>query len=56
MTYDGRPLVARPLTNAVNNSALVLVTLQGRPMSPMALEFAEHSRSFFAAWHAHSPS
>ena len=54
MTYDGRPLVARPLTNAVKNGALVLVTLQGRPMSPMALEFAEHCRSFFAAWRAHS--
>ena len=56
MTYDGRPLVARPLSNAVKNSALVLATLRGRPMSPMALEFAEHCRSFFAAWRAHSPS
>jgi flavin reductase (DIM6/NTAB) family NADH-FMN oxidoreductase RutF/DNA-binding transcriptional LysR family regulator len=56
MTYDGRPLVARPLTNSVKNSALVLATLRGRPMSPMALEFAEHCRSFFAAWRAHSPS
>jgi flavin reductase (DIM6/NTAB) family NADH-FMN oxidoreductase RutF/DNA-binding transcriptional LysR family regulator len=56
MTYDGLPLVARPLTNVVKNSALVLATLRGRPMSPMALEFAEHCRSFFAAWRAHSPS
>jgi DNA-binding transcriptional LysR family regulator len=54
MTYDGRPLVARPLSNAVKNSTLVLATLRGRPLSPMALEFAEHSRSFFAAWRAHS--
>ena len=54
MTYDGRPLVARPLTNAVKNSALVLATVQGRPMSPMGLEFARHCRCFFAVWRAHS--
>jgi flavin reductase (DIM6/NTAB) family NADH-FMN oxidoreductase RutF len=53
MTYDGRPLVSRPLTDPVKNSALVLATLRGRPMSPMALEFVEHCRSFFAAWRAH---
>ena len=56
MTYDGHPLAARPLTNAVKNSALVLATLQGRPMSPMALEFAEHCRAFFAAWRTHPAS
>jgi flavin reductase (DIM6/NTAB) family NADH-FMN oxidoreductase RutF/DNA-binding transcriptional LysR family regulator len=56
MTYDGRPLAARPLTNAVKNSALALATLRDRPMSPMALEFAEHCRSFFAAWRAHPAS
>jgi flavin reductase (DIM6/NTAB) family NADH-FMN oxidoreductase RutF/DNA-binding transcriptional LysR family regulator len=53
MTYDGRALVVRPLTNAVKNSRLVLATLRSRPMSPMAREFAEHCRSFFAVHHAH---
>jgi flavin reductase (DIM6/NTAB) family NADH-FMN oxidoreductase RutF/DNA-binding transcriptional LysR family regulator len=56
MTYDGRPLVTRALNNPVKNSALVLATLRGRPMNPIAREFAEHCRSFFAAWRAHSPS
>jgi flavin reductase (DIM6/NTAB) family NADH-FMN oxidoreductase RutF len=56
MTYDGRALVARPLTNAVKNSRLALVTLSGRPMSPLAREFAEHCRSFFGVTHAHPHS
>jgi flavin reductase (DIM6/NTAB) family NADH-FMN oxidoreductase RutF len=56
MTYDGRALVARPLTNAVKNSRLALVTLSGRSMSPMAREFAEHCRSFFGVTHAHPHS
>jgi flavin reductase (DIM6/NTAB) family NADH-FMN oxidoreductase RutF len=56
MTYDGRALVARPLTNAVKNSRLALVTLAGRSMSPMATEFAEHCRSFFGVNHAHPHS
>jgi flavin reductase (DIM6/NTAB) family NADH-FMN oxidoreductase RutF len=56
MTYDGRPLAARPLTNQVKNSALVLATLRGRSMTPMALEFADHCRSFFAAWRTHPPT
>jgi flavin reductase (DIM6/NTAB) family NADH-FMN oxidoreductase RutF len=47
MTYDGRPLVARPLGVAVKNSYLVLATLANRKLSPMALEFAAHCRSFF---------
>jgi flavin reductase (DIM6/NTAB) family NADH-FMN oxidoreductase RutF len=54
MTYDGRALVSRPLAAAVKNSRLVLVTLRGRDMSPMALEFAEHCRSLFGVSHAHS--
>jgi DNA-binding transcriptional LysR family regulator len=49
MTYDGRALVARPLSVAVGNSRLVLATLASRALSPMALEFAEHCRTFFAA-------
>jgi DNA-binding transcriptional LysR family regulator len=53
MTYDGRALVARPLTGAVKNSRLVLVTLKGRSMSAMALEFAEHCRALFGINHAH---
>ena len=56
MSYDGRALVARPLTNAVKNSRLVLATLAGRSMSPMAREFAEHCRSFFGVSHAHPHS
>jgi DNA-binding transcriptional LysR family regulator len=47
MTYDGRALLARPLSDAVKNSRLVLATLAGRNLSPMALEFAAHCRSFF---------
>jgi DNA-binding transcriptional LysR family regulator len=54
MTYDGRALVSRPLTTAVKNSRLVLVSQRGRVMSPMALEFAEHCRSLFGVTHAHS--
>ena len=53
MTYDGRALVSRPLASAVKNSRLVLVTLRGRVISPMALEFAEHCRSLFGVNHAH---
>jgi len=53
MTYDGRALVARPLTGAVKNSRLVLVTLNGRSMSAMALEFAEHCRALFGINPAH---
>jgi DNA-binding transcriptional LysR family regulator len=49
MTYDGRALVARPLNESVKNSRLVLATLASRRLSPMALEFAAHCRSFFGA-------
>jgi flavin reductase (DIM6/NTAB) family NADH-FMN oxidoreductase RutF/DNA-binding transcriptional LysR family regulator len=56
MTYDGRALVVRPLANAVKSSRLVLATLRGRSMSPMALEFADHCRSFFGVTHAHPHS
>jgi DNA-binding transcriptional LysR family regulator len=49
MTYDGRALVARPLSTPVTNSRLVLATLGGRSMSAMATEFAEHCRALFGA-------
>jgi flavin reductase (DIM6/NTAB) family NADH-FMN oxidoreductase RutF/DNA-binding transcriptional LysR family regulator len=49
MTYDGRALVARPLSVAVKNSRLVLATLSSRKLSPMALEFAAHCRTFFGS-------
>jgi hypothetical protein len=49
MTYDGRALVVRPLSVAVKNSHLVLASLLGRKLSPMALEFAAHCRSFFGS-------
>jgi flavin reductase (DIM6/NTAB) family NADH-FMN oxidoreductase RutF len=53
MTYDGRALVARPLSDAVKNSSLVLATLASRELSPVALEFIAHCRSFFGVTHAH---
>jgi hypothetical protein len=53
MSYDGRALVARPLSTLVKNSRLVLAGLAGRKMSPMAEEFAAHCRSFFGVTHAH---
>ena len=52
MTYDGRALVARPLSVAVSNSRLVLATLASRKLSPMAVEFAAHCRAFFGATEA----
>ena len=54
MTYDGRALVARPLSGAVKNSRLVLANLRRRPMSALALEFAEHCRALFGVNPAHS--
>jgi flavin reductase (DIM6/NTAB) family NADH-FMN oxidoreductase RutF len=54
MTYDGRALVVRPLSTAVKNSSLVLATFDGRKLSPMAIEFAAHCRSFFGGNHAHT--
>ena len=56
MSYDGRALVARPLSNAVKSSRLVLVTFAGRNLSAMAREFAAHCRSFFGVSHAHADS
>jgi flavin reductase (DIM6/NTAB) family NADH-FMN oxidoreductase RutF len=47
MTYDGRALVARPLGVAVANSRVVLAALASRKLSPMALEFTAHCRTFF---------
>jgi len=60
ITYDGRALVARPLTDTVKNSGLVLATLKGRALSAMAEEFAEHCRTLFglkahADGHAKAP-
>lgn len=55
MSYDGRALVARPLSMAVANSRLVLATLAARPMSGAAQAFAGHCRSFFQGMsHAHA--
>ncbi len=53
MTYDGRALVARPLTSPVRNSRLVLAALRGRSLSALAVEFAEHCRSLFGINPAH---
>ena len=56
MSYDGRALVARPLSDAVKSNRLVLVTLANRSLSAMAQEFAAHCHSFFGVTHAHSDS
>jgi flavin reductase (DIM6/NTAB) family NADH-FMN oxidoreductase RutF/DNA-binding transcriptional LysR family regulator len=56
MSYDGRALIARPLSNPVKNSRLVLATLASRTLSPIAQEFAAHCRTFFGGIHAHSNS
>jgi hypothetical protein len=53
MTYDGRALVARPLTAAVQNSRLVIAALDGRSLSDLAVEFADHCRSLFGINPAH---
>src|SRR6202035_4889906 len=47
MSYDGRALVTRPLSSAVQNSRLVLAAAAGRTMSASAQAFAGHCRSFF---------
>jgi DNA-binding transcriptional LysR family regulator len=55
MSYDGRALVARPLSNPVKNSRLVIATLAGRPPRAMAQEFIAHCRAFlYGVVHAHS--
>jgi flavin reductase (DIM6/NTAB) family NADH-FMN oxidoreductase RutF len=51
MSYDGRALLARPLSEPVKNSRLVLASLASRNLSPMAIEFAAHCRSFFGVAH-----
>jgi flavin reductase (DIM6/NTAB) family NADH-FMN oxidoreductase RutF/DNA-binding transcriptional LysR family regulator len=56
MTYDGRALVALPLTDTLKNGRIVLATLRGRTLSPMALEFAAHCRAFFGVPHANPHS
>ena len=60
MSYDGRALVARPVSNAVSKSRLVLATLASRPMNAMAGELAAHCRAFFhvagESVHAHPNS
>jgi DNA-binding transcriptional LysR family regulator len=54
MSYDGRALVARPLSNSVKNSRLVIATLAGRPSRAMAQEFIAHCRAFlYGVVHAH---
>jgi DNA-binding transcriptional LysR family regulator len=52
MSYDGRPVVARPLMTAVKKSRLVLVTVRDRPLSALTQEFLQHCRLLFGATHA----
>ena len=47
MSYDGRALVARPLSDVVKSSRLVLATLAAKAPSPVAQEFGAHCRAFF---------
>jgi flavin reductase (DIM6/NTAB) family NADH-FMN oxidoreductase RutF/DNA-binding transcriptional LysR family regulator len=54
MIYDGRALVARPLSDTVKSSRLMLVTLASRDLSPLAHEFIAHCRSYFGVNHAHA--
>jgi flavin reductase (DIM6/NTAB) family NADH-FMN oxidoreductase RutF len=54
MTYDGRALVTRPLANAAAASRLVLATRSGAALSPAALAFSDHCRSFFGVSHAYA--
>jgi DNA-binding transcriptional LysR family regulator len=54
MSYDGRALVARPLSDTVKSSRLMLVTLASRDLSPLAHEFIAHCRSYFGVNHAHA--
>lgn len=54
MSYDGRALVARPLSDTVKSSRLMLVTLASRELSPLAQEFIAHCRSYFGVNHAHA--
>jgi DNA-binding transcriptional LysR family regulator len=56
MSYDGRALAARPLETPVRGSRLVLATIEGRPLTALAQEFAVHCRSFFGVPHAHTHS
>ncbi len=54
MSYDGRALVARPLSNPVKNSRLVIATLAGRSSSALAQEFIAHCSAFlYGVVHAH---
>jgi DNA-binding transcriptional LysR family regulator len=52
MSYDGRPVVARPLATPVKKSRLVLVTALNHPLSALAEEFLTHCRSLFGVSHA----
>jgi flavin reductase (DIM6/NTAB) family NADH-FMN oxidoreductase RutF len=55
MSYDGRALVSRPLTVAVENSRLVIASLAGRPLGAAAQAFIGHCRAFFhGVTHAHA--
>ncbi|HEY2684510.1 MAG TPA: LysR substrate-binding domain-containing protein [Steroidobacteraceae bacterium] len=51
MSYDGRALVSRPLQDSVKGSHIVLASLKGRELSPMAQEFVAHCISFFGTTH-----
>jgi flavin reductase (DIM6/NTAB) family NADH-FMN oxidoreductase RutF len=53
MSYDGRALVSRPLQDSVKGSHIVLASLKGRELSPMAQEFVAHCTSFFGTAHPH---
>lgn len=47
MTYDGRPLVTRPLMTNVPHNRVVLATREGRPLSKAAKAFISQCCAFF---------
>jgi DNA-binding transcriptional LysR family regulator len=47
-SYDGRPLVTRPLSGAAAPSRLVLAHRAGQPLSAAALACAQHCIGFFS--------
>jgi DNA-binding transcriptional LysR family regulator len=53
MSYDGRALLARPLSHPVRSSRLVLAHLAQRPLSAPAQVFAGLCRTFFQSGNFH---
>ena len=48
MTYDGKALATRPLSDDVAESAIVLAWRKARSLSPIAEAFRRHCRTTFS--------